>query len=99
MMACPIGIDWSVTHLQGQIRIDNVVRFDTTTEEDGIRFDGLSVDIAEGDYCREIVAFARKAKELFEGITKIFYDDFDQQEYKRFWAEYNLLLELNSRSI
>ena len=96
MMACPIGIDWTVSHLEGQTYISNIVRYDTTNEDDAVRFIGLSATLPKEEYLREIIAFATKAKVPFEGITKVFPDDFDRINYERFWAEYDLLLEQNS---
>jgi hypothetical protein len=99
MMACPIGIDWTVTHLAGQVRISDIVRFDTTNVEDVVQFAGLYTDIPVEDYRQEITAFAKIAKEPFAGIPKVFHDDFDRHEYELFWAEYDLLLERNSKPI
>ncbi|MDP9261738.1 MAG: hypothetical protein M3O89_07205 [Actinomycetota bacterium] len=41
-----------------------------------------------------LVAFAEKAKRLFEGLDKVFHDDSDRQEYDEFWREYDERLSL-----
>jgi hypothetical protein len=97
MMGCPIGIDWSVSHRGGQVLIDDVVRYDTTDEAKPTRFPGLATRLSESEYCRQIVRFAGHAKELFEGITKEFSDDYDQQQYEEFWKEFDARLERATR--
>jgi hypothetical protein len=94
MMGCPIGVYWSVTHLDNHVRISDVMRDDA--EAYLTRFPGLSVDVPEEIYRQRIVAFAEKAKEPFNGVTKTFTDDFDRREYEKFWAEYDLLLKSNN---
>jgi hypothetical protein len=44
------------------------------------------------EYRDEIVAFARRAKVPFEGMTKSFGDDFDREMFVEFWEEYDRLL-------
>jgi hypothetical protein len=88
MMGCPVGIDWSVSHHGGHVLIDRVMRYDTTDETKPVRFPGLAVQFPEDEYCREIVGFARQAKDLFNGVTKEISDDYDQEQYEAFWGEY-----------
>jgi hypothetical protein len=92
MMTCPIGVDWSVTHLPGRVRVSDIVRYDTTNEAEGVRFPDLSVELDEEDYRREIVSFAKEAKRLFSGVTKRFSDDLDRDQFEAFWSEYEQLL-------
>jgi hypothetical protein len=92
MMSCPIGVDWAVTHLDGRVRLADIVRYDTTSVADGKRFPGLAVELPLAEYGDEITAFARRAKEPFEGVEKTFSDDTDRQDYLRFWEEYERLL-------
>jgi hypothetical protein len=94
MMGCPIGIDWSVTHDGDFVSISDVVRYDSTDDADAVQYRGLEVQIANDDYRAEVVAFARCAKEPFEGIEKSFFDDEDRIDYVRFWGEYDRLLRL-----
>jgi hypothetical protein len=56
------------------------------------RFPGLSVEVAEDEYRRQVVTFAREAKQPFEGIEKVFYEDYDRQLYEEFWREYDARL-------
>ena len=90
MLSCPIGIDWSVTHLPGAVRLSEVDRCDPMRP--AARFPGLAVDLAEDEYRRQVVAFAEEAKRPFEGIEKVFYDDVDRQDYEKFWREYDARL-------
>jgi hypothetical protein len=87
MVSCPIGIDWSVAHLPGRVRLSDVVRYDSTDEAEAARFPGLAV-VAEDEYRRQVVAFAEKAKLPFAGVEKVFEDDSDRQLYEEFWQEY-----------
>jgi hypothetical protein len=93
MMGCPIGIDWTVRHIDGLVCIADVVRYDTTSDSEAVRFPGLAVEMPLHEYRDEITAFARKAKEPFEGVEKVFHDDLDRDDYVRFWEEYDRLLE------
>src|SRR5436190_21575034 len=92
MLGCPIGFDWSVEHVPGQVRIANVVRYDTTSESDAVHFPDLAVEVPDEQYRQQIVKFADEAKTLFDGITKTFYDDEDRERYEEFWAEFETLL-------
>lgn len=94
MLSCPIGIDWSVSHLGARVRLHDVVRYDSVDETQAAHFPGLAVELAEDDYRRQVVAFAEKAKRLFEGVDKAFHDDSDRQEYDEFWREYDERLSL-----
>jgi hypothetical protein len=88
MLSCPIGIDWSVTHVSGTVRLSHVVRYDTLDEAEAVRFPEIAVELAEHEYRAQVVAFAAKARELFEGIEKVFGDDLDRRDYEAFWKEY-----------
>ena len=92
MMGCGIGIDWSVRHLGDQVRLSEVVRYDSADGANAIRYPGLEVQVASSDYGAEIVAFAEHAKEPFQGLKKSFSDRRDRREYKAFWKEYEQLL-------
>jgi hypothetical protein len=90
MMGCPIGINWTVEHRPGsRVRITNVTRYDTTDEAAGRTFPGADIELPLEEYVREIVAFAEQAKEPFAGVSKEFSDDYDRDEYERFWTEYD----------
>lgn len=92
MFTCPIGIDWSVSHIGGQVRISDVLRYDTANETEPVRFPDLAVEVSEDEYRRQVVALAKKAKEPFEGVEKTFSNDSDRQDYEEFWNEYDRLL-------
>ncbi len=93
MMGCPIGIDWNVTHTQEGVRLDNITKFDTTNEEQSIKYNGLEAPLSREDYRRRVFQFATKAQQLFQESPRSYYDDFDRQQFETFWAEYNALLE------
>jgi hypothetical protein len=92
MMSCPLGIDWSVTHVEGSVRLADVVRHDGTSAASDVEFPGLVVTTPKDDYRDQIVAFALGAKELFRGVEKTITDSFDQAQYDTFWQEYDRLL-------
>jgi hypothetical protein len=92
MMSCPIGIDWSVSHGGGQVLLSDVVRYDSPDDAEAVRFPEVVVELPEDEYRRRIVAFAQKAKELFAGVEKRFPDEWDRDQYERFWGEYEELL-------
>jgi hypothetical protein len=92
MMGCPVGIDWSVSHVDGQVRIDDVVRYDTTDETEAVRFPGVAAELSEDEYRLQVVAFAERAKEPFEKIAKEPVDDFGQQQHVDFWEEFDTRL-------
>ncbi len=92
MSGCPIGINWRVEHRADYAVISNVVRYDSTNEDDAVHFSGLVVEVPEAQYRQQIVAFAMHAQEPFITVTKVFNDDFDEERYQEFWSEYNALL-------
>ncbi len=98
MLSCPVGIDWSVTHRGGRVRLRDIVRFDSTDASEAVRFPGLEVELEEEAYRREVVAFARSAKGLFVGAEKVLHDDTDRKEWGDFWEEYERLLAANADS-
>jgi hypothetical protein len=89
MMTCPIGIDWSVKHLGGRVRLYDVARYDTVNEAAAVRFPGLEAEVSENEYRLEVVAFAEMAKQPFVGAQKTPGDDYEQQLYQKFWREYD----------
>jgi hypothetical protein len=93
MMGCPVGIDWSVSHCHGEVFLSDVLKYDSTSEGDVLRYPDLAVQMSEGDYRRSIVAFAERAKELFVGITKEIDDDWDRKQYAEFWQEFDARLD------
>lgn len=92
MMGCPIGIDWTVSHLPARrVRIQDVVRYDDTSG-DGMTFP-VDVEISADEYRREVIAFAERAKEPFHGVAKEPFDALDRQAYEAFWREYDERLD------
>ena len=90
MLSCPIAIDWSVTHLDDHVRLDDVVRRDSTSEAEAIRFHGLTVDVPQDEYRQKIAAFATQAKEPFlTGSKKTPDDEYWAELNRAFWQEYD----------
>jgi len=91
MTSCPIGIDWSVRHTEGRVELSNLL----LCEEIGSveEFPGLAASVTEDRYRREVIAFAKKAKELFANAEKIFPDELERQLYDEFWREYDARLD------
>ena len=92
MMGCPIGADFAVRHRAGLVTIGNVVRYDTTNEDQAIEFPTLEVELSEADYRSQVVGFALRARELFVGAAKRFSDDFDADQYRSFWTEFDQIM-------
>jgi hypothetical protein len=92
MMNCNIGIDWTVEHLDGRVRISEVYRCDNNDAADVFDHPDAVVELPLAEYRDAIVDFARKAKELFEGVTKSFDEDCERDWYLAFWEEYDRLL-------
>jgi hypothetical protein len=92
MTGCPIGADFTVRHHAGIVSIGNVVRYDTTKDDEGVRFPGLDVQIGAAAYRSEVLGFALKARDLFRGAVKRFADDFDAAQYRAFWSEFDQML-------
>jgi hypothetical protein len=84
MLSCPIGIDWSVSHLGGRVRLHDVVRYGSVDESEAVLFPELAVELADDEYRRHVVACAEQAKQLFEGVEKVPADDLDRRDYEGF---------------
>jgi len=92
MMGCPIGINWSVTHVDDGVLISRVDRHDTTSDEPTIRFSHIEVTVPEEQYRQQVLSFAQEVKSWFQRNPRTFYDDFDRQQFKVFWVEFDRLL-------
>ena len=92
MIGCPIGIDWSVTHLGGDILINNIARYDAANEEQAIRFPRTEVRVPEEHYNQQVLSFAQEVKSWFERNPRSFYEDSDREQFEAFWEEFNCLL-------
>jgi hypothetical protein len=71
------------------VRLHDVVRRDSISETDDVRFPGLAVDLPLREYRQKIAAFAAKAKEPFRTGAQKTGDSYDQELYRAFWQEYN----------
>jgi hypothetical protein len=50
MIGCPIGIDWSVQHVNDLVCITDVVRYETTNEAEAIRYPELRIEMPLVEY-------------------------------------------------
>ncbi len=91
MMTCPIGVNWDVTHSSNMIQIGNVTLRKTVDNSDAIRFPDLAVSVPFEKYKSEVVEFARKAKSLYANSPKRIEDVTDEEEYRKFWQEFDEL--------
>jgi hypothetical protein len=97
MIGCPIGIHWTVKHIDDQVILSDFVKITTTNPESGsIYYPGLKVKLSKDEYKNQVVQFAIQAKNLFNtSKEKRISDDFDREMYEDFWNEYNRLLKNN----
>ena len=88
MWSCPIGIDWSVRHLDDdRVRVSDVVTRDDSGTAD---YPQLVVEFAGAGYRRQIAAFAQSAKDLFTaGSAEEPSDEYEREVYEQFWREYD----------
>ena len=92
MDGCPIGIDWSVVHIDGAVVLSDVRRYDTASSVPTARL-AVSVSVPLPDYKQQVLAFARAVQQFVStSPAKQLSDPFDQQQYDAFWAEYSSLL-------
>ncbi len=94
MMGCPIGIDWSVRHESGSVRLDGIVVYLSTNEDrDASRSDAVAL-LPLAEYRSQVLAFAESARDFFlQAPRKSFCDAFDRGEYEQFWREFDCILE------
>jgi hypothetical protein len=90
MSSCPAGIDWSVRHFEGRLRLSDVVRSDSFPS--GARIPTLVAELTEDEYAQQITAFAEKAKQPFQGAHKEV-DEVDLKLWNDFWQEYDERLQ------
>lgn len=91
MVSCPISIHWSVSHCNGEVRLSQFAKVETTNPETSTQeYTGLEVILSLIDYKNRVLAFAKDAKDLFDkSPVKKFGEEYDRQMYERFWTEFN----------
>ena len=97
MMTCPIGVNWDVTHTSNMMQIGNVTLRKTVDESEAIRFPDLTISVPFAKYKNQVVAFARKAKSLYQNAPKRIDDVTDAEEYRKFWQEFDELFSQYSK--
>lgn len=78
VMGCPNGVDWSVIHEDGKIKL--------VTET------GNEVYVDFEEYQREVFAFADKVEGFYNSCKPkdlSGYDDYDKRAYALFWQEWH----------
>jgi hypothetical protein len=97
--SCPIGADWSVQHADGDVRLGDVIRIDTTSRLDAVSFPEATVTIPFEQYRSQIVAFARETMQFFAGSPKVLpADPFDREDFVNWQSELTELLQKFSRA-
>ena len=89
-----LGVDWSVTHKNKDVIIDDIRRYDGARGSMEQTFPNLKVKIPFNRYRKQIVGFARIARSLFEECIKRYDSEVQPGEYRDFWAEYDRLLTM-----
>ncbi len=92
MQGCTIGADWSVLHEEENIILKDFFRWDTPDETRPTRFGDLSVSLSTQEYKKIVLAFANEVKQFFNGQEKEFINETEQQDYAKFWQEFDALL-------
>jgi hypothetical protein len=91
MMSCPIGIDWDVEYFNNEVIINNVRKYDTTSENNHKRYD-IEVRLSIRKYREQVIDFAKKAKEIFVVSPRLLDNKDDIRQHIIFWSEYDNLL-------
>jgi hypothetical protein len=91
MKSCPIGVDWKIQHLEGNIvQISDIVWYPETNKK--VQYPDICIKLHLSEYSSQIVSFAKKAKDFFLNIKKQITDKYDKKQYEEFWTEYDKLL-------
>lgn len=73
---CPNGIDWSVLHVDGSVRL--------------ITDSGQTVDITPSEYAKEVIRLADQIEAFYRASApKIIEDQYDRDCYTAFWNEWH----------
>lgn len=97
MMGCPIGANFSVKHIGDKVHIDDVRYYPSTNENHVVRYPEANTIVEFDVYRREIVSFAKDVKAFFakepdKDFAQGGDEEYDRQQYREFWSEYNALL-------
>jgi hypothetical protein len=93
---CGIGANWWVRHDRDSVRIEGVVRFDTTFDPrksgpseraDGVFFPEADCVIPFDDYASEIMRLGDSVLAYAAGAVKDFADDFERSEWLGWQSE------------
>ena len=99
MIGCPISIDWTVTHQEGEVIITDIKKYPTTDEKDVVEYKNVIARIEKIKYTREVVRFCDSIKDFFKEKDRDFQDDYDRQKWESFWQEFNKLLEKHRENL
>ncbi len=94
MMGCPIGINWVVRHKGDVVVLSDAVVHPSPKESESIGYPDATTTVCLDEYRARVLAFAKSAQALFSDASpKSFEDDFDRDQYRRFWEEFDTIVE------
>lgn len=93
---CPVGISWSVEHIDRNVRLfDFLSSFGTDMEV--TQHDDL-VYIPWVDYASEILRIANEVQAFYQNASPKRFDDQEtKQAYEQYWREYESLMKATER--
>ena len=92
MLSCPISATWSVAHREKKVFISKVRKNPTTNINDTIEFPKASMSLELREYAMPILKCAEEVAKFFrKGKKRKYSNDFDKNDYDKFWKEFNKL--------
>ena len=79
--SCPIGADWWVRHDGDTVRLDGVVRYDTTSSTPSVSFPDAACIVPRAMYEAQVESLGAATLAFAAGAVKAFTDDFEQSEW------------------
>lgn len=77
IVGCPVGVDWSIKHLEGEVLL--------TSEK------GTKGKLPFCVYRDMIIDYANRVEAFYGDLGKKVIDDYDQDGFRQFWAEWKEL--------
>ena len=94
MLSCPIGIYLDLTHKNGEITIENVVKQFGTSEKSIVKYSDLKVKIPKKEFAIQVLKIAETVLDFFEKQPeRKFSDETNKKMWENFWIEFNKLYE------
>ena len=94
MLSCPIGIYLDLTHKNGEITIENIVKQFGTSEKSIVKYSDLKVKIPKKEFAIQVLKIAEIVIDFFEKQPeRKFSNETDKNMWENFWIEFNELYE------